>query len=290
MLPLRRMSKAFYTNAHQSQIRRVIPDLFRSRQLLFDLISKDLRVRYRYAAIGFLWAVIEPLMMMIILTFVFVYVFQMRFPGLGGDSSPRETAVKILCGLLAWQFFSTALSSATSSLVDNNNLVSKVNFPREVLPLSYVGVALFNLIIGAFLLLIVFGVLLFRLPAQTSIAIPLLFGFELMLVVGLGLLLSSLNASFRDVSYIVNTGLMFGFYASPIIYEPSMVQEAFPKLYYLYFLNPMAGFITGYREMLFEGSYPDPGLLAWPCISAVLALVAGVVVFRRSAATVADKL
>jgi len=284
------MSGLYYTSSQETNLSRVVPDLIRGRQLLLDLVWKDVRVRYRYALMGFLWAVIEPLIMMAVLTFVFAYVFQMRFSGVMEDAGSRATAVNILAGLIAWQFFSNGLSSATGSLIDSSNLITKVRFPREVIPLASIGVSVVNFVIGGVLLLIIYTVLLWKLPGIGVVWLPVIFAVEFVMVCGLGLLFSCLNAPFRDVAYIVNAGLLFGFYASPIFYEPPLVEDAIGKLYPLYFANPMAGLITAYREALFLDQAPRLELLAWPALFAVLSLAAGVFVFRKSAATLADQL
>ncbi|PCJ54712.1 MAG: hypothetical protein COA73_14090 [Candidatus Hydrogenedentota bacterium] len=242
---------------------------------------------------GFLWAVLEPLFMMIVLTFVFSVVFQLRFQGINGDASSGETAVIILTGLIAWQFFATALASATSSLTDNRALITKVNFPREVIPLSTVGIALVNFAIGSCLLLIVYTLLLGKLPGATIIWLPAIFAIQFVLVTGLGMLFSCMNAAFRDVGYMVNASLLFGFYATPIFYQTTLVQTELSNrgwdiLYTLYFLNPMAGIVTAYREILFYNQVPSWQLLAWPILSAILALTVGTIYFRKHAPTLSD--
>jgi lipopolysaccharide transport system permease protein len=284
------MGSAYYTNAHERQLWRVLPDLIRGRQLLLDLVWKDVRVRYRYAVMGFLWAVIEPLIMMAVLTFVFAYVFQMRFPGVSGEGTPRETAVNILTGLIAWQFFSTGIASATQSLTESRNLITKVRFAREVIPLASIGVSLVNLAIGGVLLLFIYSLLLWQLPGVGVLWLPAIFSIELATVCGLGLLFSALHVSFRDVGYMVNAALLFGFYASPIFYQPSLVEDAFPRLYSLYFANPMAGLITAYRDALFLNQAPSIRLLWWPTLFALMSISAGLVVFRKRSPTMADQL
>lgn len=283
------MGKLFYTNAHQHQLLRVVPDLIRGRELLMDLVWKDVRVRYRYALMGFLWAVLEPLLMMVILTFVFSVAFKGRAEE-HGIVTGRGYAVFILCGLVPWQFLSTALTSATRSLVDNANLVKKVYLPREVVPLAAVGVALVNLVIGAVLLVVVYVVLMGQLPGAGLVWLPVVFVIQLVLVAGLGLLLSCAHAHFRDVAYMVDAGLLFGFYATPIFYPPSLVEQAFPSLYRWYMLNPMAGLVTAYRQVLFDNRFPELGLVLWPAAVAVGLLVLGTVVFRRNAPTLSDNL
>lgn len=289
------MSKAFYTNAHQSQIRRLIPDLIRARQLLFDLVWKDLRIRYRFAALGFAWAILEPLIMMLVLTFVFSVVFQLRFDELDTGAGHSSYALFILTGLLAWQFLSTSLTGAMSSLLESHNLVTKVNFPREVIPLATIGVAVVNLAIGTVLLLVLYSLLIGGFPGAGIGWLFLIFLIQLTLVVGLSLICSTLNATFRDIGYMVNAALLFGFYATPIFYQPSLVYEALSdrgleSFYPVYFVNPMAGLITCYRQALFENRLPDLAYLAWPALCAVGLLAAGVIVFRKRSPTLADQL
>ena len=289
------MDSVTYTNTQQGQLRRVWPELISHRQLLLDLVWKELRVRYRYAVMGVTWAIIEPLLLMLVLTFVFTFVFQIRFDGLMGEADVRTTALLILSGLIAWQFFSIGLSTATTSLVENRSLITKVHFPREVIPLASIGVALVNAIIGAVLFCIVYGVLLGSIPPLTTLFIPLIFMLQLFLVIGLGLIASCLNAQFRDISYIVNALLMFGFYATPIFYEPGFVharllERGLEHWYPVLFINPMCGLITAYRDLLFHHQLPSWQVLAWPIVCTVLVLGFGLKLFRAQSPTLADKL
>jgi len=287
------MARPFYTNEYPSQLRRLLPDLIRARELLFDLIWKDVRIRYRYAMLGLLWAVIEPLFMMLVLTFVITVVFQLqpgeRLPGTG----PGFDAVYILSGLIAWQFLATALNASTRSLIDGENLVTKVNFPREVLPLAAVGSACVNLAIGSVLLCVLY-LLFIGLPPAAAAWAPALLLLELALATGLGLIVSTLNMTYRDVGYITNALLLFGFYATPVFYQPEMVRKAFAAhdfewAYPAYFANPMAGIITALRETMFYGRTPDLSLLVWPVLCAFGALGVGLILFRRRAGTLADQ-
>lgn len=289
------MSSETYTNTQQGRLSRVIPELLAHRQLLFDLIGKELRVRYRYALMGVAWAIIEPLLLMLVLTFVFSYVFQIRFGGLMGEADTRTTSLIILSGLLSWQFFSTSLSTATESLVENRNLITKVHFPREVIPLSSIGVALVNTIIGSVLFLAIYCLLLGTIPPLISLCIPFLFLIQLAIVIGLSFITACFNAQFRDISYMVNSLLLFGFYATPIFYEPTFVQTRlaerglehwYPALY----TNPLCGLITAYREVLFHHQLPSFNLIAWPLICALFILGFGLKIFRNQSPTLADKL
>lgn len=283
MLPSWLMSTGFYSSTEQRRVRNVLRDLVRSRELLLDLIWKDLRVRYRYALMGFVWAVVEPVALMFILTFIFTRIFPRDDP---------RFAAKLLCGLVFWQFLATSLSEGTRSLVDNRNLVDKVHFPREIIPLATVGNCLVNLAIGFVILLIVHlalrGALGFAL-----VYFPVLFAIQFLLVSGLTMLLSCLHVYYRDVGYIVNVAMIFGFYATPIFYELEMVRARINPagwLYRLYVLNPMVELVTAYRQVLFENRFPDAALLWWPCAAAAVCLIGGVSIFRRQSPLFADQL
>ncbi len=288
------MSLSVVTYDPQRPLRGALRDLARSRELLLNLIWKDLRVRYRYAAMGFLWAVLEPLLMTLILTFVFSLVFRYR-PGAEALAPEMPFALFLLCGLIFWQFTAQSVGQGTKSLINNRNLVGKVAFPREVIPYATIGVCAFNLAIGFVILMgliTVFG----GAPGWTWLLVPLVFMAQLALVAGLALLLSTLNVGFRDVEYITDVALVFGFYATPIFYAPGLVRELaaeydrVPMLYELYMLNPMACLVTAYRDLLLNNQAPVLFHVAWPAALGAAALITGLWVFRRNAGTLADRL
>ncbi len=285
------MGAYVYTGSDQRRITRVIPDLIRHRELLMELIWKDLRVRYRYAAVGFLWAVLEPLCMTVILSLVFFILV----PSKTGQHG--LTPLLVLGGYVPWQFFSNSILTATRSLVDNPHLVKKVAFPREIIPLAAVGGGLVNLVIGIVLLGVI-GAFLGLRPGIELLYLPLVLTILIAMAIGLSLLLSSLNVYFHDVSYLASVALMFAFYASPVFYSIDLVRGALeqhgaPRLLYLYLANPMAGLIGAFRQAVgvpIESPAPIPHMLVWPAICAVLLLAVGVVVFRRNAPTLSDNL
>lgn len=285
------MSRAFYTSTQQQSFLRIIPDLIVNRGLLRDVVWKELRARYRNAMMGFLWAVLQPVMMMLILTFVFRYLLGARLAAKGLPSE-SITPEFLLCGIVAWQFLSVAVTSGAHSLLESGELIKKVHFPREIVPLAAVVNCLVNLAIGFATLLLVIVVL--RGPGAIGIGLlylPFLFAIQFALVIGLALLLSALNVHYRDVGYMIDVLLTFGFYATPIFYPLSMVSgRLHGVLLQLYMLNPMASLVTAYREALLNNQLPDPMLFARPLVFAALALLAGAYVFRRNAATFADYL
>lgn len=291
------MSTIVYNSNEQRLLRRLPRDLVRARELLRDLVSKDLRVRYRYAVMGFLWSVIEPLALMAVLTFIFTFVLSGKVPVTGAAEPPY--AVSLLCGLIFWQFTANALSAATNSLIDNQNLVKKVYFAREVIPIAATGYPLVNLAIG-FVILMALHLISGGSLGPAMLWFPIVFALHFTLVVGLALLFSCGNVLYRDVGYIVGVAIVFGFYASPIFYRLEFVTQAqdipawaaswYPVFVKLYLLNPVAELLTAYRQILFEQRMPDLWLLAWPAMCAALAVCAGTLVFRRCGPTLSDHL
>ena len=283
------MNRLTYSSRFQGKVLRIIPELIRARELLVDLVWKDLRAQYRRAVLGFMWAVIEPLMMTLVLTVVFTVLLQMKM-----GNGKQSFAVMLLCAFLFWKFLADALSSASHSLVDNRTLIGKVNFPREVVPLASVGFCLVNLVIGLVIYLPV-SMLLGTYPGIAYVWLPFVFAIQLALVVGLSLIFSCLNAWYRDVSYIVGVGLVFGFYGTPIFYDLNLIRgiaenKGMEWVVTLMFINPMVGLVTSYRDIMVHDTAPSVAVLIWPAILAVTVLLAGVLVFRKRSGTLSDYL
>lgn len=285
------MHDTLYNSQAQHRLRAVPHDLVRSRELLRDLVWKDVRVRYRYAAVGFLWAVLQPVALMVVLTFVFSFVLRDK-AALAGDAGRAPFAVMLLCGLIFWQCFSEGVNAATQSIIDNQQLVKKVRFPREIVPLAAIGYPIINLGIGLVVLLALHLIMGGALHA-TLLLVPFVFALQCAIMAGLGLLLAAGNVHFRDIGYITNVALLFGFYASPVFYPMSLVTSsaalpAWAKT--LYAVNPMAGLLSSYRALILEGQLPHATALLWPATLAVLLLVLGAAVFRRLSPTLSDRL
>lgn len=284
------MGQAVYSSADQGRLATVLRDVRRNRGLFLELAWKDLRIRYRNAAMGFLWAVLYPLAMTLILYLVFSIIFPQRMEDAGGAVKPNY-AVRILCALVPWQFFSTALTEATGALVAHESLIKKIYFPRELVPLSVMANAFVNLLIGLALVLVVYRAAVGPIGAGI-LAWPLLLTIQTAFMVGLALLFSCAHVYSRDVLFLVNVGLMFGFYASPILYDLEMVRAADLPAWVraAYEWNPMAALLTAYRDALFDNHLPGIRLLALPIAAALTALATGIAVFRRASPTLADRL
>jgi lipopolysaccharide transport system permease protein len=259
-------------------------DLWRYRELLFVLAGRDVSVHYKQTAIGVLWALIRPLSAMLVLTFVFSKVAQLDSPGI------PSYMLLVFSGSLPWQLFATSLSESSNSLVVNANLISKVYFPRLVVPLS-------SLMVGLVDFAICFPVLLAMMawfqvaPTWRLALLPLFLALTLLCAVSLGLWLCALNVRYRDVRYVIPFLVQFGVFLSPVPYSSQHVAEKAPQLYLLFSLNPMAGVIDGMRWCLFGPNVPapftEPSFYVSMLMTAAL-LGGGLWYFRKTERTFAD--
>jgi lipopolysaccharide transport system permease protein len=258
--------------------RRYFHDLWRYRELFLFLAWRDLLVRYKQTVVGVAWSIIRPLLTMLILTLVFGKFGKMPS---GGTAYP----LLVLCGLLPWQFFATALSESGNSLVANSNLISKVYFPRLIIPASSVITSLVDFLIS----LLFLGALLiwYRfVPARTIAFLPLFALLGFVAAFAAGVWVAALMVRYRDFRFIVPFVVQFGLYISPVGFFSRVVPE---KWRLLYSLNPMVGVIDGFRWSILGGQHE----LYWPglavsVVSILLMLLTGIWYFRRTEQTFAD--
>jgi lipopolysaccharide transport system permease protein len=253
-------------------------DLFRYRELFYFLAWRDVLVRYKQTVIGVLWAVIRPVLTMA----VFVFVFG-RIAKLPSDGVPYP--VMVFAAMLPWQLFATSLSEGSNSLITNSNLISKVYFPRLIVPASSVIVSFVDFAISLGLL----GLLMAWYhvwPGWHLLALPLFTLLVLVASAGAGLWLAALNVEYRDFRYVVPFIVQFGLYLSPVGFSSNIIPE---KWRLLYSLNPMVGVIDGFRWAISGGraALYLPGLLCSTVVALVL-LVTGIWYFRKMERTFAD--
>ena len=248
-------------------------DLWLYRELLWFLSWRDVMVRYKQTAIGVAWALIRPFLTMLVFTVVFSLVA--RLPSEGN----APYAIMVFTGLLPWYFFASALSQTGNSLIENERMITKIYFPRMVIPLSAVLVALFDFLLAGVLLIGLFLWFGFY-PDWRMIALPLFAAMGLTAALGPGLLMAALNVRYRDFRYVVPFLVQIGLYLSPVGYSSSLVPETW-RLAYSF--NPMVGVIDGFRWSLLAGefSFYWPGFFASQAVN-VLLLVGGVLYFRRT--------
>jgi len=253
-------------------------DLWRYRELFFILTWRDVAVQYKQTVVGILWAVLRPFLTMLAFTFVFGKVAKLPSDG----AAPY--ALMVFVAMLPWQLFATALGTSANSLVVNTNLVSKVYFPRVLVPASSVGVALADFAISFVLLGLVMVWYQYLPPIQFFAVIPLTF-LAGMVALGPGLILCSLNVTYRDFRIIVPFITQFGLYVSPVGFSSSVVPEQWQLLFEC---NPMVGVIDGFRwAVLGTIDFPGRALLI-SCLCACLFLWLGICLFRKTERTFAD--
>ena len=251
--------------------------LFEYRELFGNLFRRDLQAKYRGSALGVLWTVANPVVLMGVYYLIFGVVW--KSPLASGDNY----ALYLLAGLAAWTFFATALQASARSMLDNANLIRKTRFPRQLVPLSVVGAHLVSFVVMLVGLLIVNAVLLPRARATELLALPLA-ALIVAFVGGLALAVASLNVLFRDVEFIVAAVLMPWFFLTPIIYSLSNVPGAGAHPHVIaaiHWLNPVSPAIQAIRAPLFLGTLPFWGDALYLVVAAALALALGAYVFGR---------
>jgi lipopolysaccharide transport system permease protein len=251
--------------------------LLKYQDLLYTWFQRELKIRYKQSFIGGLWAILQPLTMMVIFTVVFSVLA--RFPT---DGIPYP--IFSYTALLPWFYLSNSVSYGTPTLVLNMSLVTKIYFPREILPLGSIGAAFFDLLIASVVFLVL--MLVYQIPLTFNILwVPLLLLIQTALIIGVVLLLSALNVFYRDIRFIIPLGLQVWMFASPIIYPLSLVPES---LLPVYMLNPMAGLIDSYRRVVLQGEPPVYSYLAISTVISLVVFLVGYSYFKRAEPAFAD--
>lgn len=254
-------------------------DLWKYRELFYFLAWRDLLVRYKQTVVGVAWSVLRPFLTVVVLTIVFGVFAKMPS---GGVPYP----LLIFCGMLPWQFFSTALTESGQSLVNNGNLISKIYFPRLVVPASSVIVSLVDFMIAAAMLGILLVWYQFT-PSSNIVFLPLFVLLVFAAAFGVGLWIAALMVSYRDFRFIVPFTVQLGFYATPVAY---LYRDLVPQKYLIWYcLNPMVGVIDGFRWCILGGQHQ----LYWPAqfiafVWVVLLITTGIWYFRLVERSFAD--
>ena len=247
------------------------------RELLYFLAWRDIKVRYKQTVIGALWAILQPLLTMVIFTVIFG-----NFAKIPSDGLPYPLFVYV--ALLPWEYFSQAISRSGVSVVNDANLVQKIYFPRLIIPLAAVVTPLVD---SLFSFVILLGMMLwFRVtPSWGMMVLPLFLLMALLTALSVGLWLSALNVKYRDIRYTIPFLIQFWMYASPIAYPVSLIPE---KWRLLYSLNPLAGVVEGFRWALLGIESPDFQLMAVSAAAVLVVLLGGLVYFKKTEQTFAD--
>jgi lipopolysaccharide transport system permease protein len=253
-------------------------DLWNYRELVRNLIVRDLKVRYKNSAFGFAWSLLNPLFMMVVLSVVFSLVFERsnlvdNFPAF------------LIVGLIPWNFTNTSLARGVNSMIDNNQLINKVFFPREVIPISVVLANFVHFLLAIPVLLVIL-IFLGVMPNPKILLLPPLILIHLELVLGIALFISCVNVFYRDMGVALDVLLQAWFFATPIFYHhwilPLWLQK--PAM-----ANPLAAIITAYRDVLIFGRFPDRNFTLGALVSSTLIFAIGYAVFTRYASVFAEE-
>ena len=246
----------------------VFKEIYNYRELLKTNIKKEIRGKYKGSWLGVLWTFLNPLLMLAVYAFVFPYILRVNVD---------NYTIFMIVALIPWNFFTTAIQSGTGSVVANGNILKKVYFPREIIPISITTSQLVNFLITCIIMavFIIFSGVGF---SAHALLFPLLVLIQYILILGLTFILSALTVFVRDIDHFVSVILMLGFYATPIVYQGEML----PKKFQIFLkLNPMAQLVEAYRSILYYHRMPDMTMLLIWGLGSVALLVVGYLIFKK---------
>jgi lipopolysaccharide transport system permease protein len=258
---------------------RQLAELFSYRELIWNLTVRELKARYKSSVLGFFWGLLNPLAMML--------VFSLAFSILWPNTQMEDFPIFLLCGLLPWNFFTSAVMGGTTSIVGGGNLLKKVYFPREVLPIASVLSHLVNFLLA---LLVLFAALLFFHPkiSPTIWLLPFVIGIQTIFILGVVLVLSTLNVFYRDTVMIVDVVIMAAFFLTPVFYPIDFYPESYTIWGFdlnvhriMRIVNPMASLITTYRDFFYYGYSTAFDFFLRTAVTAFVVFFIGYWIFRR---------
>jgi lipopolysaccharide transport system permease protein len=262
-------------------------ELYKYRELIRNLVIRDLKVRYKNSILGILWSLLNPLLM----TLVFTVVFTLMIP----NNSQPNYPVFFLCGFLPWSFLTASLTGATGSIVNNAHLIKKVYFPREILPVSEVLANLVNFLLALVVLFAMLLVFQIRLTAGVLI-LPLIILAQMMFTAGMALVLSAVNVFYRDTQHILEVVLQAWFFLTPVFYPITVLPEDAIVLgltidvqLWVRRLNPLASLIASYRDVLYQGGATGLDFFLRTFVTCLLVLIVGYLVFCRSSSVFGEE-
>lgn len=247
---------------------KIFKDLYRYRELFKTNIKKEIRGKYKGSFLGVLWSFVNPLLTVLVYAIVFPYILK---------SSEPNYIIFLIVGIIPWTYFTTVINQGTTTVLGNASIIKKVYFPREILPISVVTSGLINFLISCIIILIfiLFSDIGF---SWYLVFLPLIILIQYIISLALVFILSAINIYIRDIEYIVNFFVMMLFYATPILYSPSLFPD---KLKWLFNLNPMAHIINGYRDIFYYQQMPDMYKLLIVGMLSIILLFIGYGIFKK---------
>ena len=246
-----------------------LKEMYEYREMIFSLVKKDLRGRYKGSVLGFMWTFINPLLQLLVFTLVFSIIMRANY---------EQYYLFLFVALVPWMFFGSSVQDGSTCIMRESNMVKKIYFPREVLPISYVTGAFVNMLLS---FVVIFGVIIFTghgLNPLALLTLPIIMLVEYVMALGIALLSSALTVYFRDLSYILGIIAMIWQYLTPIMYSSDLVPD---KLRPLWNLNPMTPVIEAYRSVLYAKQVPQLSTLIQAAVLGVIVCVIGYISFRK---------
>ncbi len=258
-------------------LKKLMEDLYKYRELLVTNIKKEIRGKYKGAWLGFVWSFLNPLFMLLVYSFVFPYILKVQV---------ENYTMFMMIALIPWNFFTTVTQMGAGSIVANGNILKKVYFPREIIPLSVVTSGLVNFLISV-VIMFVFIIFSGLGIGWTIILFPLIVIIQYALLVGISFILSACTVYIRDLEHFVGIILLMMFYVTPIVYNPEMLPAKFG---WVLKINPMAGIIEAYRDILYYKRIPDFSNLTIIAVISVIMVLVGLAIFRKLQRNFAEEL
>lgn len=257
---------------------QTVKELYNYREMIFSLVKRDLRGRYKGSVLGFLWTFLNPLLQLVVYTLVFSFIMRANID---------KFYLFLFVALVPWLFFGTCLSGGASCIWAQQDMVKKIYFPREVLPLSYTISQFINMLLS---FLVIFVVLIFSgvgINFKAILYLPIIMVVEFILALGITFIVSAVTVYFRDLEYVLGIIQMIWMYMTPIMYPIEMVPEEMQSIFRL---NPMTSVIVAYRDILYYKQVPDVSTLLQASILGVVVLVVGVLLFDKLKRNFAEEL
>ncbi len=247
----------------------IIKDIYNYREMIVSLVRKDLRGRYKGSVLGFLWTFVNPLLQLIVYSIVFSIIVKM-----GIDNF----SMFLFVALVPWIFFSSCITSGSTVILQQQDLVKKIFFPREVLPVAYVTSSFINMLFSFIVIFVAIIVTNHGMNPAALLFLPLIMLIEYILALGFSFVASAITVYFRDLEHILNNLSMAWMYLTPILYTQEMVPEQYKPLFNL---NPMTPIIIAYRDILFYKRIPSLNTLIGASITGVVSLILGFILFNK---------
>lgn len=248
---------------------KTLREIYEYREMIFSLVKRDLRGRYKGSVLGFLWTFLNPLFQMLVYTMVFSFIMR---------ASYDKYYLFLFVGLIPWIFFSTSVGAGASCLRNQKDMINKIYFPREVIPISYVTSQLINMLLSILVILAVVLVTGHGINPVAMIYLPLIIVIEYILAMGLAFIVSAADVYFQDLEYIMSILMMAWQFMSPVMYGLDMVPE---KVQNVFNLNPMSSIIVAYRDVLYYKQIPHIHTLIQAAIEGIVFLILGFVIFEK---------